>query len=76
MRLLDDYEQSSDILVNIAKNLNKLLLINTEYKKINEKFNESLSLLIDNLNEIRNDISIDEEETATIEEVDIDAYKT
>ena len=39
MRLLDDYEQSSDILVNIAKNLNKLLLINTEYKKINEKFN-------------------------------------
>ncbi len=74
MRLLDDYEQSSDILVNIAKNLNKLLLINTEYKKINEKFNESLSLLIDNLNEIRNDISIDEEETATIEEVDNRIY--
>ena len=74
MRLLDDYEQSSDILVNIAKNLNKLLLINTEYKKINERFNESLSLLIDNLNEIRNDISIDEEETATIEEVDNRIY--
>ena len=74
MRLLDDYEQSSDILVNIAKNLNKLLLINTEYRKINERFNESLSSLIDNLNEIRNDISIDEEETATIEEVDNRIY--
>jgi len=74
MRLMESYDESSDILINIGKNLDKLLLINNDYKVINEKFNENLSLLSENLNEIKNNILIDEEETNTIEEIDNRIY--
>ena len=74
MRLMESYDESSDILINIGKNLDKLLLINNNYKVINEKFNENLSLLSENLNEIKNNILIDEEETNTIEEIDNRIY--
>jgi len=74
MKLMESYDESSDILINIGKNLDKLLLINNDYKVINEKFNENLSLLSENLNEIKNNILIDEEETNTIEEIDNRIY--
>ena len=74
MRLMESYDESSDILINIGRNLDKLLLINNDYKVINEKFNENLSLLSENLNEIKNNILIDEEETNTIEEIDNRIY--
>ena len=74
INLLDNYEETSDILLNISKNLNKLQLVNDFYKNLNENFNESFTLLSENLNEIRNDISVDEEESSTIEEIDDRIY--
>lgn len=72
--LLDNYEENSDILINISKNLTKLELLNDNYNKINTNFTESLSLISENLNEIRNDLTVDEEESATIEEIDNRIY--
>ena len=74
LRLINNYEENSDILININKNLHKILLIDNKYEVIQEKFNESYSLLSENLNEIKNNISIDEEENASIEEIDNRIY--
>ena len=74
IRLLDNYEEISDILIDVSKNLNKLVAVNDNFNIINESFNVSLSLISENLNEIRNDISIDEEESSTIEEIDNRIY--
>ena len=74
INLLDVYDETSDVLMNISKNLNKLAIINNSFKNINVNFNESLTLLSENLNEIRNNISIDEDENSTIEEIENRIY--
>jgi len=68
--LLDNYEEVSNVLIDISKNLNKLSLVDESFINIDKNFNDSFSLLSENLNEIRNDISFDEEEMLTIEEID------
>jgi DNA repair protein RecN (Recombination protein N) len=70
INLLDNYEEVTNVLTDISKNLNKLALINDSYLNIDKNFNDSFSILSENLNEIRNDISFDEEEMLTIEEID------
>ena len=74
IELLNKHDETSDIFINISKNLNKLALINNEFEDKSEKFEESLSTLLENINEIRANIIVDEEETATIEEIDNRIY--
>ncbi len=68
--LLNNHEENSEIYNGIVKNLEKLSKIDKKYNEFNNIFNEAYYNFSEILNNIKNDISIDEEQMMSIEEIE------